>query len=92
MPPPGWYQDPQQPTRLRWWDGQTWHTKWSDEVQPKTGMPPAFRVFLGSFIGSAAASSFLMVFFGDPFESVSGLGLTGGMALLGGASIIGAIR
>ena len=23
-PGPGWYEDPQQPTRERWWDGSTW--------------------------------------------------------------------
>ena len=22
--PPGWYADPQDPARLRWWDGFTW--------------------------------------------------------------------
>jgi hypothetical protein len=24
MPVAGWYQDPQEPKRLRWWDGQRW--------------------------------------------------------------------
>ena len=24
LPPPGWYPDPEQPTRKRWWSGATW--------------------------------------------------------------------
>jgi hypothetical protein len=29
QPAPNWYQDPQDPAMLRWWDGQTWtpHTR-----------------------------------------------------------------
>jgi hypothetical protein len=29
QPAPNWYQDPQDPAMLRWWDGQTWtpHTQ-----------------------------------------------------------------
>jgi hypothetical protein len=23
-PPPGWYRDPNEPDRQRWWDGATW--------------------------------------------------------------------
>lgn len=24
LPPPGWYPDPEQPTRQRWWSGERW--------------------------------------------------------------------
>jgi hypothetical protein len=36
LPPPGWYQDPADPTQHRWWDGQ----RWSDPP-PTAPLPPA---------------------------------------------------
>lgn len=36
MPPPGWYQDPAIPGRLRWWDGQVWTVA----THPVSGPPP----------------------------------------------------
>jgi hypothetical protein len=38
-PVPGWYADPSDAARLRWWDGSTWtdHTR---ENQPRTAPPP----------------------------------------------------
>ena len=35
LPPPGWYQDPADPTQHRWWDGQ----RWSDPPPPLP-LPP----------------------------------------------------
>ncbi len=34
LPPPGWYTDPDDPTRLRWWDGEGWSLQ-----APPTGEP-----------------------------------------------------
>ena len=38
LPPPGWYQDPADPTQHRWWDG----ARWSDPPPPPPlpQMPP----------------------------------------------------
>lgn len=37
MPDPGWYDDPQDQTQLRWWDG----SRWTERRQPRTtAMPP----------------------------------------------------
>lgn len=37
MPDPGWYDDPQDQTQLRWWDG----SRWTKRRQPRsTAMPP----------------------------------------------------
>ena len=30
LPPPGWYQDPLNPDRQKWWDG----TAWTDYTAP----------------------------------------------------------
>jgi hypothetical protein len=30
-PNPGWYADPQQPERLRWWDGRQWSAQSMDD-------------------------------------------------------------
>ena len=32
LPPPGWYDDPQFPHLLRWWDGQ----RWTAQIQERT--------------------------------------------------------
>ena len=34
LPPPGWYTDPDDPARLRWWDGEAWSLQ-----APPTGEP-----------------------------------------------------
>jgi len=36
MPDPGWYDDPQDPTQLRWWDG----SRWTDRRQPRSAAIP----------------------------------------------------
>jgi len=33
--PPGWYQDPNQPGQLRWWDGGAWGADVRPQVPPK---------------------------------------------------------
>ncbi len=35
--PAGWYPDPADPTRTRWWDG----SRWSEHTSPATGAAPA---------------------------------------------------
>ncbi|WP_374009882.1 DUF2510 domain-containing protein [Leifsonia sp. LS-T14] len=37
LPPAGWYSDPQDPTRERWWDG----TGWSEHQRDRAIAPPA---------------------------------------------------
>jgi uncharacterized membrane protein YhaH (DUF805 family) len=36
MPEAGWYDDPDDATQLRWWDG----SRWSDERRPREDVPP----------------------------------------------------
>ncbi len=36
-PSPHWYQDPQNPALLRWWDG----TAWTEHTSPRSPTPPA---------------------------------------------------
>lgn len=39
IPPPGWYRDPQNTSRQRWWDGQAW-TESVFEAQSNTESTP----------------------------------------------------
>jgi hypothetical protein len=39
-PPAGWYDDPETPGGLRWWDGQTW-TEHRRAAEPGPVQPPA---------------------------------------------------
>jgi hypothetical protein len=39
-PPAGWYDDPETPGSLRWWDGQAW-TEHRRAAEPGPGQPPA---------------------------------------------------
>jgi hypothetical protein len=41
MTPPGWYDDPQDPSRLRWWNGTTWTAQ--TVPRPATPATPAYR-------------------------------------------------
>lgn len=41
---PGWHRDPDEPSRLRWWDG----SEWTDETYPKDGPPTPPTHSLGS--------------------------------------------
>ncbi len=36
MPDPGWYDDPQDDTQVRWWDG----ARWSEQRQPRAAAEP----------------------------------------------------
>ena len=36
MPDPGWYDDPEDATQLRWWDG----ARWTDRRQPRAAVEP----------------------------------------------------
>ena len=38
LPPPGWYPDPEQPTRKRWWSGDTWTAR-TDDTTPTAPAP-----------------------------------------------------
>lgn len=42
MSPPGWYVDPQDPSRLRWWDGVTWTVQTA--ARPVTPTTPMYEV------------------------------------------------
>lgn len=37
LPPPNWYDDPQSPAHVRWWDG----TAWTQHTHPKQPVQPA---------------------------------------------------
>ena len=63
----GWFADPQDTSRLRWWDG----TRWTEHTHPGTGtaqwdtpLPRWWsgfsRVVQGSLLGCVAASSFTL--------------------------------
>jgi uncharacterized membrane protein YhaH (DUF805 family) len=53
MPDPGWYDDPQDPTQLRWWDGGTWTSR----LQPRSAaMPPPGAPAYGIPLGGTAAT------------------------------------
>lgn len=58
--PPGWYPDPHDPARRRWWDGSEWH----DAPPPMKPLFPriteARRVVLAMCIPAAALSFSLM--------------------------------
>jgi membrane protease YdiL (CAAX protease family) len=40
LPPPGWHPDPGQPSRLRYWDGETWTTWVSEDGQMSEAAVP----------------------------------------------------
>jgi uncharacterized protein YbjQ (UPF0145 family) len=45
QPPAGWYSDPHDPTRLRWWDGAAWtdqtQASITEQAPGEVGAPPA---------------------------------------------------
>jgi uncharacterized membrane protein YhaH (DUF805 family) len=57
MPEPGWYDDPQDPKGLRWWDG----TGWTERRQPRDAIlppptNPAYGIPLGEPTGGASGT------------------------------------
>jgi uncharacterized membrane protein YhaH (DUF805 family) len=54
MPDPGWYDDPQDPRGLRWWDG----TGWTDRRQPRDAvLPPPASAAYGIPLGGPGGPS-----------------------------------
>lgn len=51
-PPPGWYPDPAETDRFRWWDGQGWTETITDDV---SAYAPAPSVDRGSVMGPVGA-------------------------------------
>jgi hypothetical protein len=39
LPPPGWFDDPWDPARVRWWDGAQWSGYATDRARPPGVMP-----------------------------------------------------
>ncbi len=67
MPPAGWYDDPQQPGRLRWWDGSAWQGRWMDEETPHprgstSPMPTRDFAWYFSFSGRMKRSEWWTVY------------------------------
>lgn len=52
-PPPGWYEDPQDPQRHRWWDGE----RWTETVRPNAGSNLGVGMHAASGSGSGVAHS-----------------------------------
>lgn len=40
---PGWYPDPQDGRRLRWWSGRAWTDRWQDRQPPQAPAPEPSR-------------------------------------------------
>ena len=68
MQSPGWYEDPEDPRRLRWWTGNQWSNRWMDRegapsaespVAPqRTASPPPFPPAAASYgVTTGAAPS-----------------------------------
>jgi uncharacterized membrane protein YhaH (DUF805 family) len=86
MPEPGWYDDPEHSSQLRWWDGE----RWTERRQPREDVPPppprsggSYGIPLGGSSGDGAASAP-----SDPWGSPPGMG--GGSDWGGGGSGSGA--
>lgn len=60
-PEPGWYDDPEQPGSLRWWDGQAWtdHRRPLPTDPPPTGSPAVAGVAAGHAVGSPKIDTWL---------------------------------
>jgi hypothetical protein len=100
LPPPGWHDDPNDPTSLRYWDG----TEWTDNRAPKstaasapsgmsgTSWPPLRLAALGGaaavIIGSFAPWATVSTVFGS--ISVSGIDANGDglISLVGGGIVV----
>jgi len=73
MPDPGWYDDPQDPTQLRWWSG----ARWTERRQPRSAAeappppPPPAPTEGGSFGAPLPAPE-------DPWGSSGSPGGSGG--------------
>ena len=50
-PGPGWYPDPETPTLMRWWDGETW----TEYTAPNAALKPANTFSRDLMIGLAIA-------------------------------------
>lgn len=48
MQPAGWYEDPEDPRRLRWWTGKQWSKRWMDRPGVAAAEDPAPATAAGS--------------------------------------------
>lgn len=56
---PGWYDDPENPRRLRWWTGKQWSNRWMERPGGPPAQSPTPIPLVGSppVVGYAASSS-----------------------------------
>ena len=52
-PPPAWYDDPQDPTNFRYWDG----THWTEDRAPKRAAQPVVQAWSPTYQAPVADSS-----------------------------------
>jgi hypothetical protein len=102
LPPAGWHDDPNDPSSLRYWDGQAWSEQRAPKPTPSAPAPvgaapssatgwPAHRIVaagaaVGVIIGSV--SPWATITFGFGQISVNGTDGDGQLTLIGGVAIL----
>ena len=87
-PPPGWYPDPADASRRRYWDGSAW-----PPVRPRVGVAGVFGwVVAIAFVTGIVSGTVGMPIFGTIFGSVAGLAIGIPLGLIVGMVLAVAAR